>query len=788
MAFSSIRRMVVALTVVAAVSTAIGCAALAQVGDFDVLEKEVANLYDKGNYKGAAALARRLVGVAKDRHGTDHVNYAAAISWQALASWQQGQYPGVEPLLKHALATFEKAYGPEHIKLANALNNLGNFLQVLGHFDEAEPLMRRALEMDEKLLGGEHPSVGRDCSNLGLMYVEQGRFAEAEPLLLRALAISEKTLAEDHPSRTIRLRNLAVLYREQARYADAEPLLRRSLHLNEVYLGKEHSSTAQSLGSLGRLYREMGRYREAEAHHKRSIAIRKKLFGRSSLPVADSLNSLAVVYRDLGQLSDAEQLANRALAIREQSLGPEHYQVALSLALLAGIHESGRRLDDAEQLYRRVLAIQQKKLRPDHPDLANTQANLGGLYTATGQYALALPLLEAALATRQKVLGENHPAFAASLVQLAELHRLEGRREDSENLLRRARAVRRSGIRELPIFFATDRKREARGSDVRFTKEIDADKVTLGATIVSVVNAPPAENRARPVTGKRGTDVDESTDVGRISLSPVKVYADTSEMIEAARERLSAASLHKSQVLLFVHGYNMSFDDGIRRAGQIAYDLDFDGPTFAFSWPSRQRLFGYLEDREMVDIATEHLREFLQSVLAELKPDKVHLIAHSMGNLVLLRALAGGGTKHASWAAIGEIISAAPDVDPVNFRRFASRIKEAGGRLTVYASAADWALRISSWFRSRPRVGYVMDGKPIMTPGVDTIDITKAGMSLFAINHDIYASSPVVIGDMRRLLKGERPPDRRTEEFLPRAVGSGKFWYYEPPVLGAAPQ
>jgi hypothetical protein len=34
----------------------------------------------------------------------------------------------------------------------------------------------------------------------------------------------------------------------------------------------------------------------------------------------------------------------------------------------------------------------------------------------------------------------------------------------------------------------------------------------------------------------------------------------------------------KEQILLFVHGYNVSFDNAVRRAGQIAYDLNFDGP------------------------------------------------------------------------------------------------------------------------------------------------------------------------------------------------------------------
>jgi len=50
------------------------------------------------------------------------------------------------------------------------------------------------------------------------------------------------------------------------------------------------------------------------------------------------------------------------------------------------------------------------------------------------------------------------------------------------------------------------------------------------------------------------------------------------EGIDAARQQMQAAQAFKEQILLFVHGYNVSFDNAVRRAGQIAYDVNFDGP------------------------------------------------------------------------------------------------------------------------------------------------------------------------------------------------------------------
>jgi len=60
------------------------------------------------------------------------------------------------------------------------------------------------------------------------------------------------------------------------------------------------------------------------------------------------------------------------------------------------------------------------------------------------------------------------------------------------------------------------------------------------------------------------------------------VLLNTDRLVRAARERLFGARAYLGQALVFVHGYNTSFDNAIRRAGQLAYDLGFDGPVFAF--------------------------------------------------------------------------------------------------------------------------------------------------------------------------------------------------------------
>jgi len=201
-------------------------------------------------------------------------------------------------------------------------------------------------------------------------------------------------------------------------------------------------------------------------------------------------------------------------------------------------------------------------------------------------------------------------------------------------------------------------------------------------------------NLKRP--GSEASSGDESTDVARLAIQSVEL-ADEATLSRDVQMARIQAKLFKTDLLIFIHGYNVSFENALRRAAQIAYDLNFDGPTLVFNWPSQARLWGYLADRDEVDVASGQFRQFLAKVIMKAKPERVHFIAHSMGNLVLLRALEtvgfGGGDAQ---LPLGAIITAAPDVDPDVFAQFANRTSKGGANLTLYVPGDDRAL---CWLR-----------------------------------------------------------------------------------------
>jgi esterase/lipase superfamily enzyme len=91
--------------------------------------------------------------------------------------------------------------------------------------------------------------------------------------------------------------------------------------------------------------------------------------------------------------------------------------------------------------------------------------------------------------------------------------------------------------------------------------------------------------------------------------------------------------------LLFIHGYNNSFADAARRSAQIACDLPFKGATGFFSWPSACQTTAYIGDEACARSAIPYLAEFIKELCSIPDIHKIHIIAHSMGNLLLTTTL-----------------------------------------------------------------------------------------------------------------------------------------------------
>jgi len=234
----------------------------------------------------------------------------------------------------------------------------------------------------------------------------------------------------------------------------------------------------------------------------------------------------------------------------------------------------------------------------------------------------------------------------------------------------------------------------------------------------------------------------------------------------------------KRDLMIFIHGYNVSFEDAARRTAQMAHDLQFQGAPVFFSWPSQGELLGYVTDRKNSAWTASHLKDFLLKVHQQSGAESIHLIAHSMGNRALGSAINSLANEVADEGKLfNEVVLAAPDVDRDLFQQeIAPKILGLSNHVTLYASQNDLALKASRAVNGYPRAGDV--GSDILIlPGIDTIDVSQIDSSL--LGHAYYGDNTSVISDIHALLHITRYPKERV--WL-RNVSSaaGAYWYFDP--------
>jgi esterase/lipase superfamily enzyme len=190
------------------------------------------------------------------------------------------------------------------------------------------------------------------------------------------------------------------------------------------------------------------------------------------------------------------------------------------------------------------------------------------------------------------------------------------------------------------------------------------------------------------------------------------------------------------QMLVFVHGFNEAFDAAIKRTAQIAYDLAFDGPAIAFSWPSQGRLtpLDYTKDERNADVSAAALSAFLMRLRGTSDRVTIHVIAHSMGNRVLTRALETASAGFENGTKLKDLVLMAPDVDAALFRQAAGKVAATAERVTLYASSQDLALKAAHRVSGYTRAG---EGGPdvLVVPGIDTVDASSVETSAFGLGH-----------------------------------------------------
>ena len=223
------------------------------------------------------------------------------------------------------------------------------------------------------------------------------------------------------------------------------------------------------------------------------------------------------------------------------------------------------------------------------------------------------------------------------------------------------------------------------------------------------------------------------------------------------------SQLQDEDILLFVHGFNNTFEFASLRVAQLVHDIRFPGEAIVFSWPSEGKTGknAYRRDEKRAEVSYLALAEVLSSLIQRQRETtsgkgKIHLIAHSMGNRVLLHAMHQlRGQIHDGEKPFGHVILAAADMDVDKFVAFIPSVVQPSESVTMYFCTNDLALMASRVVHINKRVG---EG-PVFMKELDNIDAETANTSF--LGHDSYASDSAVLEDIGILVNKDLPPPKR---------------------------
>jgi esterase/lipase superfamily enzyme len=229
-------------------------------------------------------------------------------------------------------------------------------------------------------------------------------------------------------------------------------------------------------------------------------------------------------------------------------------------------------------------------------------------------------------------------------------------------------------------------------------------------------------------------------------------------------------------LVVWVHGYRLSFPVSTMYCAEIARDLDIDANVLTFDWASNESVLGYNQDVLQIPHSTNHLVDLLETINNEVKPAKIIVIGHSLGCRVVCLALQqlynNPNTRNLK---LDHVIFLAPNVDREEFNQnFKAGLQALVNRLTIYVASDDNVLLLGKLLYNVNSIGLPEQFSPdtnldeIQTflyyekqlPGkIDLVDVSFSKKD-FVRKHRLFLERPV-LEDLFWLIHDDYPAAKR---------------------------
>lgn len=253
----------------------------------------------------------------------------------------------------------------------------------------------------------------------------------------------------------------------------------------------------------------------------------------------------------------------------------------------------------------------------------------------------------------------------------------------------------------IPIFFITDRNREPCHDKAQYAKFGLLRQYTgvcnhdphVGVAYCAIDN-----NRQKPLTQNLqdlGWMPANKHVEGAFSISLIeqctyeeakdKFYEDIYKKAGVGTER---------DIFVFAPGYMSTFESGLKEAARFAYYAE--RPVILYSWPSKGKFRAYSADEASIEWSQDHYNDMIAELSDIGKKDpatKIHLIAHSMGARLLLRAIPLIKEKN----NFAEVAFVCPDVDDGVVKHYVRQClsNDSKASIRMYMSHKDEMLKLS---------------------------------------------------------------------------------------------
>jgi esterase/lipase superfamily enzyme len=255
------------------------------------------------------------------------------------------------------------------------------------------------------------------------------------------------------------------------------------------------------------------------------------------------------------------------------------------------------------------------------------------------------------------------------------------------------------------------------------------------------ISVPPARAPGT-LTFPDSLPADPQTDF--VTLDAARI-ADEAGFLASVDAALARQPPDERRIMVFVHGFNTNFAEGVYRHAQMMHDFGTPAIGVSYSWPSAADARLYLYDRDSAFFARDGLERLLR-LLGRSNADRIVIAAHSMGAQVSLEALRQMALTGAPqfFGKLNAVALLSPDVDVDLFRSEITPLATMDIPWFIFVSSHDRALGVSSFIRGRhARLGSLADATAIADLDVTIIDMSAIEGD--PLGHSVVASSPVMI-------------------------------------------